>query len=67
MVPINMFDHGPMGRCCGLKDKFKISKVNEGDKLTITFAGDKNDIEKLEKKMDAFETLASDCCGDKGC
>jgi len=59
-----MFHSGFMHHCCGLKGKFTISKENKGDKLIVTFAGDKMDIEKLDKKIDAAHTLMSDCCED---
>lgn len=45
--------------------KFKISKENKGDKLVITFAGSKQDVEKLDKKIDAFHVLTEDCCVDE--
>jgi len=51
-----------------LKDclkKFKISKENKGDKLVITFAGAKEDVEKMDKKIDAFHVLMDGCCDDK--
>jgi hypothetical protein len=51
--------------------KFKISKENQGDKLVITFAGSKQDVEKMDKKIDALKVLTEDCChdehGDKCC
>jgi len=54
-----------------LKDfhkKFKITKENNGDKLVITFAGSKEDVEKMDKKIDAFHVLAEDCCcGGEDC
>lgn len=49
--------------------KFKVSKENKGDKLLITLAGAKEDVAKLDKKIDVFHILAEGCCegGDKDC
>ena len=60
-----MFHAGLMRHCCGLKDKFKFSKENQGDKLVITLTGDKKDVETLDKKIDAAHVLMGDCCTDK--
>jgi hypothetical protein len=62
-----MFNYEFIGHCLGLKGEFEISKENKGDKLIVTFSGDKNDIKKLEKKLDAFQTLTGDCCKDGCC
>jgi hypothetical protein len=45
--------------------KFKINKENKGDKLVITFSGSKQDVEKMDKKIDAFHVLTEDCCCDE--
>ena len=45
--------------------KFKIIKENKGDKLVITFSGSKQDVEKMDKKIDAFQVLTEDCCSDE--
>lgn len=45
-----------------LCDKFKIDKKNQGDSLTITFSGAKEDIAMLDKKLDALHVLTEDCC-----
>ena len=54
-----------------LKDfhkKFKITKENKGDKLIIIFSGSKEDVAKMDKKIDAFCVLADDCCdGENDC
>lgn len=59
-----MLHSGLMRHCMEIKEKFKISKENKGDKLIITFAGDKKDVENLDKKIDAAHTLMEDCCCD---
>ena len=45
--------------------KFKISKENKGDKLIITFAGSKQDVDKMDKKIDALKVLTEDGCNDE--
>lgn len=58
--------HGGMMKCLKeFQKKFKITKENQGDKLVITFAGSKADVDKMDKKIDAFRVLAEDCCCDE--
>ncbi|MDD4412537.1 MAG: hypothetical protein PHR00_02735 [Patescibacteria group bacterium] len=57
-----MFHSGFLCHCQGIKEKFKISKENLGDKLVITFTGDKKNVEILDKKIDAAHTLMEGCC-----
>lgn len=42
--------------------KFKFFKENKGDKLVITFSGSKEDVDKMDKKIDAFHVLTEGCC-----
>jgi len=42
--------------------KFKFSKENKGDKLVLTFSGSKQDVDKMDRKIDAFHVLTEDCC-----
>lgn len=44
----------------GLKHDIK----NQGEELIITVKGNKEQIAKLEKKLQAIMTLTSDCCPD---
>lgn len=60
-----MFYSGLLCHCLGMKEKVKISKENQGDKLIVTFAGDKKDIASLDKKIDAAHVLMSECCEAK--
>jgi len=59
-----MFHPSFLCHCQGIKEKFKISKENLGDKLVITFAGNKSDVATLEKKLEAAHTLMEGCCED---
>ena len=49
-----------------LHKSFKVSKENQGEKLVITLSGSKEEISKLDKKIDAISTLTEDCCCSKG-
>lgn len=46
--------------------KFKIATENQGDIFTITFRGQKEDIAKLDKKINALHVLIGDCCDKDG-
>ncbi len=48
-------------------EKFKISKELKGDKLTVTFSGKKNDVAKLDRKIDAMHVMMEDCCEEGSC
>jgi hypothetical protein len=45
-----------------MHEQFDIKKENKGDKLVITFSGKKDDVDKLDKKIDAMHVLFGDCC-----
>jgi hypothetical protein len=47
--------------------KFKINKEIRGKELVVTVSGEKEDIEKLNRKLDAMQVLAEDCCSSEGC
>lgn len=53
--------HGHFGKT--LKD-FKFEIKNLGDKLQITASGTKENVTKLEAKINAMKTL---CCDGEGC
>lgn len=61
-----MHNGGMMSCCHGFCKKFKITKENKGDKLLVTLAGSKEDVAKLDKKIDAFHVLMEDCCDEEG-
>lgn len=44
---------------------FKTNIKNNGDNLTITFSGEPEKIEQLERKINAIKELCCCCCEDE--
>lgn len=58
-----MFHHFGMMHCLKkMHEKFTISKEMKDGQLVISIKGDKNDLEKLDKKLGALQTLTEGCC-----